>query len=184
MLTVSVAAAEVPPPGVALLTVIERLPAEAISLAVIVAVSCVLLTKVVARSAPFTWIRDPLTKLLPLTVRVKAAPPAITVLGEMLVSDGTGLLTVKVRAPLVPPEGVFTVIDSEPATARSAAVSVAVNWVLLTNVVVRLAPLTRIVDALVKFEPVAVSVTGPLPAMADVGEIAVSVGLVALIVRL
>ena len=58
---------------------------------------------------------------------MKAAPPAAAVLGEMLASEGTGLLTVKVRGALVPDEAVVTVIEREPALARSPAVSVAVN---------------------------------------------------------
>src|SRR6266700_2046909 len=48
---------------------------------------------------------------------------------------------------------------------------------LLTNVVLRFAPLAWTNEVLVKFVPVAVSVTGPLPATVEDGEIAVSVGL-------
>jgi hypothetical protein len=142
LFTEKVRAALVPPPGAPLTTVMERLPGEATSLAGIAAVSWVLLTNVVVRLDPFTCTIDPLTKLLPLTVNVKAPLPAVAALGDKLASDGPGLLMVKVRAELVPAEGVLTVIDNEPATARSAAASVVVNWVLLTAVVVRFAPLT------------------------------------------
>jgi hypothetical protein len=186
LVTVRVAADEVPPPGAALLTLMETVPGDAMSLAEIVAVSCVLLTNVVGRPDPFTSTTEPLTKLPPFTVRVKAGPPATLVLGETPPSDGTGLFTVKVKAPLVPPpdKGVFTATDRNPAATRSEAGSVAVNSVLLTKVVLRFAPLTWTVDALTKFVPVAVSVTGPLPANAEAGEIAVSVGLMGVIVRL
>jgi hypothetical protein len=66
----------------------------------------------------------------------------------MLAREGPGLLTVKVKAPLVPPPGVFTVMDNVPAAARSAALRIALNCVPLTNVVVRLAPFTWMVDEL------------------------------------
>jgi hypothetical protein len=132
-----------------------------------------LLTKVVGRPAPFICTTDPPTKLEPLTVRVKAALPATTEFGEMLVKDGTGLLTLKVRTPLVPPPGeaVKTVIDSVPGEAMSDAGIVAVSCVLLTKVVVRLAPLTRTTEAETKLLPVTVNVNPGLPAVALVGEI-------------
>src|SRR5215471_5498151 len=121
---------------------------------------------------------DPLTKFEPVAVSVNAGPPTVAALGEMLVSDGPELVTVKVSDPDVPLPGVVTVMESEPGVLVSLAVSVAVNCVPLTNVVVRVAPLTWTTDVLTKFAPVAVRVTEPLPAMAEVGEIAVSVGVV------
>jgi len=114
--------------------------------------------------------------LLPLTVSVNPGPPAGALLGEMLVSDGAGFVTVKVTAADVPPPGVFTVMESEPGVLVSPAVKVAVNWVTLTKLVLRPTPFTWTTDELTKFEPVAVIVTGPLPATALVGEIALSVG--------
>ena len=132
----------VPPPGPGFNTVMESVPALAMSLAGILAVSRVLLTKLVFRFEPFTCTLAPLTKLLPLTVRVNAWPPALALVGEMLERPGTGLLTVNVREPLTPVPGVATVIDNNPLEARSFAVSVAANWVLLTKVVLRLAPFT------------------------------------------
>src|SRR5215471_16720886 len=126
---------------------------------------------------------DPLTKFEPVAVSVNAGPPTVAALGEMLVSDGPELVTVKVSDPDVPLPGVVTVMESEPGVLVSLAVSVAVNCVPLTNVVVRVAPLTWTTDVLTKFAPVAVRVNGPFPAMAEVGEIAVSVGMVAVTVR-
>src|SRR2546426_9431293 len=77
------------------------------SAAAIWACSCVPLTNVVVRSLPFQRTTDELMKLVPLTVRVKAAPPAIVLLGEIELSVGAGLLLLeKVCAPEAPPPGV------------------------------------------------------------------------------
>ncbi len=176
LLTASASADEVPPPGAALVTLMDRVPGDAMSPAGIVAVSCVPLTKVVLRLEPFTCTTDPFTKLEPFTVNVKAPLPATVVAGDRLVSDGAGLLTVKARDALVPLPGVDTAMERDPAVARSFAGIVAVNCVLLTNVVLRFVPLTWTDDVPAKFVPVAVRATGPLPAMAEAGEIAVSVG--------
>ena len=85
-------------------------------------------------SAPFHRTLDPETKLEPVTVRVKAGPPAVPELGEVEVRVGTGLLTavmVKVCAPDVPPPGVGlkTVTVAVPAEAISVAGIEAVSWV-------------------------------------------------------
>ena len=66
--TVNEAAAELTP---LLETVMEAVPALAISDAGIAAVSCVALTKVVERAAPFQFTTEPLTKFVPVTVNVK-----------------------------------------------------------------------------------------------------------------
>jgi hypothetical protein len=171
--TLTVSWPEVPPPGAALTTVIERLPAEAMSLAGIADVSWVELTKVVVLEEPLTWTTDPAIKPEPLTVSVKAPLPAVTLAGDTVVSDGAGLLTVNVKGALVPPPGVGVnaVIDNVPAEAMSDAGIVAVSCVLLTKVVVRLAPLTRTTEAETKLLPVTVNVNPELPAVALVGEI-------------
>src|SRR5574341_2148948 len=54
----------------------------------------VLLTKVVGRSTPFQRTVEPLTKLAPVTVRVKAGPPTMPEVGLRLEMTGTGTLTV------------------------------------------------------------------------------------------
>ena len=95
-LIVKVCAFELPPPGAGLNTVTEAVPADAMSAAVIAAVSWVEDTYVVVRLAPFHCTMEPLTKLLPLTVSVKAAPPAVADVGLRLVVAGTGLLAVTV----------------------------------------------------------------------------------------
>jgi|HubBroStandDraft_1064217.scaffolds.fasta_scaffold132350_1 hypothetical protein len=85
------AAAEVPPPGVGLTTVILVFPAAAMSVAVIAAVSCVADTNVVVRLEPFHCTVEPEMKLLPFTVKVKAAPPMVADEGESELIAGTGL---------------------------------------------------------------------------------------------
>ena len=71
------------------------------SLAGMAADSWVVLTKVVLRLAPFHLTTEPATKLLPLTVRVKAGPPATAPPGESAVTAGTGFVLVTVTVGLV-----------------------------------------------------------------------------------
>ena len=95
LLIVNDAAFDVPL-GVGLVTVTLAVPAVAISAAVIAAVNCVALTNVVVLAAPLNFTTDEDTKPVPFTVRVKAAPPAFALVGEIEVSVGAGLLMVKV----------------------------------------------------------------------------------------
>ena len=109
-------------------------PEVAMSVAGMAAVSWVDETYVVVRAAPFHRTEEPVTKPVPVTVRVNADPPAVAELGEMEVRVGTGLFAVlmmKVRALEVPPPGVGlkTVTDADPAVAMSAAGIDAVSWV-------------------------------------------------------
>jgi hypothetical protein len=90
LVMVNVWGPETPPPGAGLNTVTWAVPAVAMSEAGMVAVSCVGETKVVVRSEPFQRTTEPLTKLVPFTVRGKLAPPAAAELGLMLVVVGTG----------------------------------------------------------------------------------------------
>ena len=68
------------------------------------------LTYVVARLAPFQFTAEmPLTNPVPFTVRVKAAPPAVPLVGASDVIVGAGLfagLMVNGRLPDGPPPGV------------------------------------------------------------------------------
>lgn len=89
---------DVPPPGVGLVTVTVAVPATARSGAGTDAVTLVLLTKVVVSGAPAHCTTDPETKFVPVTVRVKDAPPAVPLAGESEVTVGSGL-------PLPPPPG-------------------------------------------------------------------------------
>ena len=85
-----------PPPGGGLFTVTCAVPIAAISLAGIAACSCVALTKVVVRSAPFQRTTDEARKLLPMTVSVKAVPPTFAEAGDSDVTAGPPGTTVTV----------------------------------------------------------------------------------------
>jgi hypothetical protein len=86
--------------------------------------------------------------------------------------------TVKVWAFDVPPpgEGLVTVMGNPPAVVRSLAGTVAVNCVLLTQVVVRAAPAQFTTEACVKFVPFTVKVNCAPPTFPLVGEMLVVVG--------
>src|SRR6266404_2788590 len=98
-------------------------------------------------------------KFVPVAVRVNTAPPAPTLVGEIELSVGAGLLIVNVCALEAPPPGVGlkTVTGAVPAVAMSFARIWAWSWVLLTKVVVRLVPFQRTTDVMAKFVPVVVS---------------------------
>ncbi len=90
LLIVKFATEEVPPPGAGFTTVTLAVAAAAMSAAVMEAVSCIPETNVVVRLAPFHWMVEFEMKLLPLTVKVKAVPPAVAELGEVELMEGTG----------------------------------------------------------------------------------------------
>lgn len=179
--------AEVPPPGAGLNTVMIAVPVLAMSAAVICAVNCVALTNCVVRALPFQRTTEPLMKFAPVTVSVKAAPPAFTVFGLKLVSVGVGFgwAIVKAVAFEVPPPGVplKTVTCAVPALAISAAVICAVNCVALTNVVVRALPFHRTTEPFTKPVPLTVNVNAASPACAEVGFTLVIAGVGLLIVK-
>jgi hypothetical protein len=109
-----------------LVTVTFTTPPVAMSAAVMAAVTCVALTKVVVFAAPLKLTTDEETKFVPVAVSVKAAPPAVALVGEMEVNVGTGLLatlTLKFTAVEVPPPGAafVTVTGKDPAEAISDA---------------------------------------------------------------
>jgi hypothetical protein len=143
------------------------------SAAAIAAVNCVALVNVVVFATPPNFTTAPETKPVPFTVRVKAALPAVVLDGESdVIAKFEVLLIVKVWAFDVPPlgAGFVTVTLAVPAVAISAARIAAVTCVLLTNVVVRLAPLNWTVAPLTKPVPFTVSVKAALPAVALAGE--------------
>jgi hypothetical protein len=88
---------------------------------------------------PPKWTTAPLTRLVPVTVKVNPAPPAVAINGERLEVVGTGLLTVKVSAGVeVPPPGAgfVTVTDLVPAVVISEAAISALTWVASMSAVV------------------------------------------------
>src|SRR5213593_4172341 len=98
-MTVKAAGVDVPPPGEGLKTVMLTEPPVSRSVAGMLAVSWVALTTAVVRELPFQRTTELATKLAPVTVSVNAAPPTAALVGEIDVSAGTGLLTLKVSAP-------------------------------------------------------------------------------------
>ena len=177
--TVKVCAFEVPPPGVGFTTVIESVPPTAISAAGMVALMDEPEINVVTSGVPLKSIVDDALKFVPVTVRTNDDPPAVVDVGEIVLVVGTGLLIVNVCAFEVPPPGAgfTTVIEAVPAAATSAAVMVVVSVVLETKVVVRGEPLKSAVDEASKFVPFMVMVKLVPPAVVEVGEIEVVVGI-------
>jgi xanthosine utilization system XapX-like protein len=112
-----------PPPGAGLLTTTGKDPAVAMSGAVTAIVTCVELTNVTVLAAALNVPVAPLTKLEPLMVRVKAAPPAVALVGENEVIVAAGFVMVKDCAAEVPPPGAgfVTVTFTLPPEAISAA---------------------------------------------------------------
>ena len=98
--TVKVSGALVPPEEA---TVMDKNPALERSAAVSVAVNWAPLTKLVLRLAPFTWTTDEGVKFEPVAVRVIGPLPTTALVGEMLVSEGAGLLTTSGSAAEAPP---------------------------------------------------------------------------------
>ena|SRR5690348_6928142 len=88
--TVKLAAAEVPPPGAPVTTVIGIVAGFAISVAVIPMRRVVGLTKAVVRLTPATWTTDVGANPLPVTVSVNADPPGATAFGDSELITGTG----------------------------------------------------------------------------------------------
>ena len=83
--------AEVPPPGVGLVTVIVAHPNVVTLLESTVAVSCPLFTNVVGSAVLFNCTVEAELNPEPLTVSVKLLEPACTKAGEIEVSAGIGL---------------------------------------------------------------------------------------------
>lgn len=88
LLIVKVNGADSPPLTSGSNTVTAKLPAVAISAAAMAVVNWVVSTNTVVLSTPLIRIIKPLTKAVPLAVRVKPAAPAIALEGERLLTLG------------------------------------------------------------------------------------------------
>ena len=116
-----------PPPGDGVETVTLAVPAVAMSAAEIDARSCVALKNVVGRSAPFHRTIDDGTKLLPLTVRLNAAVPAVTEAGESDVATGTGRSRAAAAAAAAAPQCLAAVAGTASAF-RNRRQAVSRRW--------------------------------------------------------
>jgi hypothetical protein len=121
------------------------------------------------------------TKFVPFTVNVNAIEPAATLVGEIVVTVGTGFVaavTLKLIEFDGPPPGfgLFTNTAGVPAVATSDARIAAVTCVALTNVVALFAPPKFTTEPLTKFVPVTVNVNPAEPAATLVGDSEVTVG--------
>jgi len=177
-LTATPEAAEVPPPGAGFVTVTWNVPALAMSEALMVAVILVAFTKVVVRGDPAQFTTEVLTKFVPFTVRVNAAPPASALLGASEVMLGLGLSTTKASEPDTPPPGLglVAVMRKVPALVRSVAGTEAISSLLVLKTVLRAEPFQFTVAPLTKFVPFTVNVKDLDPRSFVVGDNEVSVG--------
>jgi len=170
--------AEVPPPGAGFVTVTFAVPAVVMSAAVIPAVSCVELINVVVLATPLNFTTDVDMKLVPFTVNVRAAPPAVALGGAIEISVGAGLVTVNTCAFDIPPAGTgfVTVTFTVPAVVMSPAGIVATICVLVTDegVIAGLDPKFTVAP-LAKPVPVRVNVNAAPPTVVLAGAIEVSV---------
>ena len=117
---------------------------------------------------------------MPFTISVKAGPPAAATFGLIVVIAGNGFaaVIVKVTAFEFPPTGggFDTVMTALPGAVMSLAGIVAVSNVALVDVVGRSNPFHRTTEVDIKPVPVIVSVSVPLPAVAEPGLILLMVG--------
>ncbi len=121
LFTVKFAAAELPPPGAGLKTVIAADTPSARLLAGTVAFNEVSVENVVTTAVPFHRTADPLRKPVPVTKMERSSAPAIVVDGVTLVIAGTPLSDGAggVDGVLVPPHPIATrVRKPRQATAR------------------------------------------------------------------
>ena len=175
---VKVAVLETPPPG--FWTVMLAVPKFVIRVAGTVAVSCVPFTKLVKSGEPFHSTAAPEVKippeerkLLPETVRLNVAPPAIADAGLSDVMTGpptvvTGLiLNVSAFEAVLP--GFTTVTLALPTLAIRLPGIVAVNCVAFTKLVESGEPFHCTVEPDTKPEPLTVSVNVAPPTVAPFG---------------
>jgi hypothetical protein len=161
-------------------TVMFTVPTAAVSAAVIAAVTCVALTKVVGRGEPFQFTTTPLPKPVPLTVSVRPtglqyavdADPVVDAERDVMVGATTGNAT-PLDAPPPPPDVVLkTVTVGDPTDATSVAKIAAVSCVELTYVVARVTPFHCTTEHGTKLLPAMVKENAPVPAVVVAGEIA------------
>jgi hypothetical protein len=151
---------------------------DAMSDARIDAVNCVALTNCVTRATLLIFTVAPFWKFVPFTVSVNPWPPITASFGLIvLIAGSVGDATITVTLFELPTVGVATVIGTlVTAAARSDAATVAVNCVLLTYVVVRLAPFHCTTELVTKLLPFTVTGVAAAPASKTFGDTVVMLG--------
>ena len=160
------------------------MPGCAIRLAGTAAVSWVVLTTVEVRETPFISATAPVRKPLPVTVRVKAGPPAVTLDGEMPVMAGNGGVTFRGSGLDAGLPGFAAVTGTGPTCRIRLAGTAAVSCVALTNVVVNEVFASDTVAPDTKPAPFTVKMNAGPPAAIEDGEILVMAGGAGAMVRL
>jgi hypothetical protein len=157
-----------------LITLILADPADTVSDARIVAVRRLKFTRVVPRSTSFHDTFESLLKPMPLTVSRKPGLPAVAEKGLTLPMNGCGFWITTVNAPDCVPDVMLTTSTlAVPVLATSCAKIVALNWVLLSKVVLRSELFHRIRESAANPLPVKVIVKVGLPAGAWGGSMLV-----------
>jgi len=178
---VKVSELDAAPPGFR--TVTDADPGAAIRLAGTCAVNCDELTKLVPDNAdPFHTICAPDKNPCPLSVNVKAAPPAIAEVGLNVDIGGEATFEIANGSTFdvaLVPLGLMIVILTVPEPAISPALTIAVNCEELTNVVGSSPPFQAMAAPLAKLLPLAVSVNCPPPTVAEFGLSELSTGVLA-----
>ena len=130
------------------------------------------------REVPFHVTADAETKLVPVSVMVVAALPAVTEAGEIAVSVGTGFVMLKGTAAEAPPPGAgfVTVTEAVPAVASRLAGILALSAVAPLYVVASDEPFHMTAEVERKLLPDRVTVVSPLPTCAELGVSEVSAG--------
>ena len=178
--TVSVTAAEVPPPGAGSVTVTGSVAAVAASAAVTEKLRLVLDATEAGRETPLTETVAPAAKLEPVRVTVvEEAVPAVMVEGARTAAVGSGLATVRLAGREVPPPGAGSVTKTVrvPADTCSAGETGKLRLAGLAMVAARAVPLTETVAPETKPLPVRVTTVGDaVPAVMVAGAAAVMTG--------
>jgi hypothetical protein len=144
-------------------------PAAAIRLAGTEAVTCVALTYEVDSAVPlvpFQKITVPAEKPVPLTVKVNAGPPPVTVEGFTELTEG---ITGSWEAGFDVVPATVTVMDTGPDTTYRFAGTLAVTCVELTNVVDKAVPFQDTTTPGANALPFTVSVNPDPPAVTGRG---------------
>jgi len=179
LVIVKVAALEAPPPGAGVTTDIWKTCTLAWSASEREVVNLVLLTNVVARATPSSWITEEATNPLPVTVMINlSVPPLVTLEGDTVIAPGAGFTTKNVAADEVPPPGVGlnAVTVSGPMVARSSMVRDTVASIALVKVVDRAVPFTRTTVLLMNPVPATLTFVAADPTTAVEGFIPATVG--------